>query len=153
MQEAFVKAYQKISTFEGRSSFRSWLIRIGINTATNALRARKKHHSIDEVHASGPGEMERSLIYKDLQKLIQEELLRLPDRQRMALSLRIFEDLGFQEIAVLMECPYDTAKANYRHGLLKMKASLGRLDWVKNINELEDDRVIKLKEYILEVEG
>ena len=42
----------------------------------------------------------------------------------MALSLRIFEDLSFKEIADIMECPYDTAKANYRHALLKLKERL-----------------------------
>jgi hypothetical protein len=39
----------------------------------------------------------------------------------MALNLRIFEDLSFKEIAHIMQCPYDTAKANYRHALLKLK--------------------------------
>ncbi|MBK9293136.1 MAG: hypothetical protein IPM57_01635 [Oligoflexia bacterium] len=35
--------------------------------------------------------------------------------------MRVFEDLSFQEIAKIMDCPYDTAKANYRHAVLKLK--------------------------------
>jgi hypothetical protein len=42
----------------------------------------------------------------------------------MALTLRVFEDMSFKEIAQIMECPYDTAKANYRHALLKLREKL-----------------------------
>ena len=47
-----------------------------------------------------------------------------PERQRQALTLRVFDDLSFKEIAEVMACPYDTAKANYRHALLKLKDRL-----------------------------
>ena len=53
--------------------------------------------------------------------MIQLEVDRLPFKQKTALVLRVYEDLSFSEIAEIMECPYDTAKANYRHALLKLK--------------------------------
>jgi hypothetical protein len=53
----------------------------------------------------------------------------------LALQLRIFEDLSFKEISEIMDCPYDTAKANYRHGLMKLK---NRFDEVKELSELRD---------------
>jgi RNA polymerase sigma-70 factor (ECF subfamily) len=49
------------------------------------------------------------------------EVDRLPFKQKTALVLRVYEDMSFAEIAEVMECPYDTAKANYRHALLKLK--------------------------------
>jgi RNA polymerase sigma-70 factor (ECF subfamily) len=70
------------------------------------------------------GESESRMMALDVRGLLQIEIARLPDRQRTALSLRIFEDLSFKEIAELMDCPYDTAKANYRHALLKLKERL-----------------------------
>ncbi|MGE3975820.1 MAG: RNA polymerase sigma factor [Bdellovibrionales bacterium] len=154
VQETFIKAYQKIQLFEERSSFKSWLFRIGINTATNSLRSRKSDtYNIDDVHISTAATGERDLVYRDLQILVAKELEKLPDRQKTALMLRIFEDLSFQEIAVIMECPYDTAKANYRHGLLKVKASLEKQDWVKSLKELEDESVIRLKEILSEADS
>jgi len=154
VQEAFVKAYQKINLFEERSSFKSWLYRIGINTAHNTLRSRRNDQvSINDISITGNAEGERALVYRDLQELVSREMTQLPERQRTALQLRIFEDMSFQEIAEVMECPYDTAKANYRHGLLKMKAALENLDWVQNLKELDNDQVIRLRELFSEVDS
>ena len=63
-----------------------------------------------------------------------------PERQRVAITLRVFEDLSFKEIAQIMSCPYDTAKANYRHALLKLReifeAELNRGGELENWNSL-----------------
>lgn len=153
VQDTFIKAYQKLNLFEERSSFKSWLFRIGINTANNRLRSRDRDHvSIDNVHISQSAEAERKMVFQDLKILVAGFLEELPDRQRIALTLRIFDDLSFQEIAAIMECPYDTAKANYRHGLLKMKDSLLKHKWLEELTELEDDQVIRLKEIFTEAE-
>ena len=154
VQEAFVKAYQKINLFEERSSFKSWLYRIGINTAHNTLRSRKNDQvSIDDISISGQAESEKVLVYRDLQELVAKEMGNLPERQKTALQLRIFEDMSFQEIAEIMECPYDTAKANYRHGLMKMKAALENLDWIQNLRELDDEQVVRLRELFSEADS
>ena len=49
------------------------------------------------------------------------EIDKLPKKQKMALMLRVFEGLNFKEIAEIMGSPYDTAKANYRHAVLRLK--------------------------------
>lgn len=129
VQESFIKAFQKIHLFEGRSSFKSWLYQIALNTARNKFRDRFGSNSFDSVNADDvplavdPG-AEKGMLRADVKKRIHVEIEKLPDRQRMALNLRIFEDLSFKEIAEIMECPYDTAKANYRHALLKLKERL-----------------------------
>lgn len=122
VQESFIKAYQKIHYFEERSSFKSWLFRIAINTCKNRWRS-KSHQEVDieDVVLSVDEKATRGLEHEQVQDLLQLEIAKLPERQRTALSLRVFEDLSFQEIAKIMECPYDTAKANYRHAVLKLK--------------------------------
>lgn len=121
-QEAFVKAYQKIHLFEGRSSFKSWLFQIAMNTGKNKLRSLKKGFlEIDKVHLSVAPRAEQDLSQRDTKNLLAKEIHKLPDKQRQALILRIHEDLSFKEIAGIMQCPYDTAKANYRHGLMKLR--------------------------------
>lgn len=122
VQEAFMKAYERLETFEGRASFKSWLFQITVNTAKNKLRERRDGHSdIDSVQLSVQAEAESGLRQEALSKLLQKAVDVLPFRQRTALVLRIYEDLSFKEIAEIMGCPYDTAKANYRHALLKLK--------------------------------
>ena len=124
VQESFIKAYEKLNAFEGRSSFKSWLFQIAVNTAKNKLRERKRVTTdIDSVQLAVGAVAESSLVHTALSQEIQEEIDRLPTKQRTALILRVYEDLSFKEIADIMECPYDTAKANYRHALMKLKDS------------------------------
>jgi RNA polymerase sigma-70 factor (ECF subfamily) len=140
LQDSFVKAYQKINQFEGRSSFKSWLYRIAINTAKNKLRSLKKEQvSLDDVQVSQSAEAESALLREAVQKRMKEEIDELPDKQKTALTLRVYEDMSFKEIAQIMDCPYDTAKANYRHGLMKLKAAMGGDELLSNWLKFNDE--------------
>jgi len=122
VQEAFIKAYEKLNSFEGRSSFKSWLYQITVNTARNKLREDRHDISdIADVHLGVDAIAEKSLVHKAVGELLSAEVEKLPFKQKTALVLRVYEDMSFNEIADVMECPYDTAKANYRHALLKLK--------------------------------
>lgn len=122
VQESFIKAYEKLDSFEGRSSFKSWLFQIGVNTAKNKLRDQfSKSLSYDEVEFSVAAKAENQLIHNAVGTALKVEIEKLPFKQKTALILRVYEDLSFAEIATIMQCPYDTAKANYRHALLKLK--------------------------------
>ncbi|MBC7419833.1 MAG: sigma-70 family RNA polymerase sigma factor [Bdellovibrio sp.] len=122
VQEAFIKAFEKLHLFEGRSSFKSWLYQIAVNTARNKLRENRYDFSnIDDVHLSVSATAEKGLVHQAVSEMIQVEVDRLPFKQKTALVLRVYEDMSFAEIAEVMQCPYDTAKANYRHALIKLK--------------------------------
>jgi len=125
VQDSFVKAYQALGSFEERSSFKSWLFRIAINTSKNRLRAHGQDDvDIEDVTIAVESRAEEDFEYKETQGFITDMVQKLPERQRLALTLRVFEDLSFQEIAQIMDCPYDTAKANFRHAVLKLKKVL-----------------------------
>jgi RNA polymerase sigma-70 factor (ECF subfamily) len=122
VQESFFKAYRGLERFGERASFKSWLYQITLNTARNKLRGLPRETvGLEGVRWGTAPTAELELERHSIKELIAREVERLPERQRMAVTLRIFEDLSFQEIAQIMECPYDTAKANFRHGLLKLK--------------------------------
>lgn len=122
VQDSFIKAYEKLNSFEARSSFRSWLFQIAINTAKNKLRTRRDEMTdIENVPLAVAAQAETELLHTAVATLIQKHVDQLPFRQKTALTLRIYEDLSFKEIAEIMDCPYDTAKANYRHALLKLR--------------------------------
>ncbi|MDZ4661129.1 MAG: sigma-70 family RNA polymerase sigma factor [Pseudomonadota bacterium] len=128
-QESFFKAYQKLNFFEGRSAFKSWLFQITVNTAKNKLRGKRRDFiSLDKINLAVSAQAELKLETTALSLLIQKAVSELPERQRLALVLRVFEDLSFKEVAEVMECPYDTAKANYRHALLKLKTQIADED-------------------------
>lgn len=122
VQDSFIKAYERLESFEQRSTFKSWLYQITINTAKNKLRSRRDDTSdIDEIQIGVSAKAETTLIHTSISEILQRHVDDLPHKQKTALTLRIYEDLSFREIAEIMDCPYDTAKANYRHALLKLK--------------------------------
>lgn len=122
VQESFIKTYEKLNSFEGRSSFKSWLYQITVNTARNKLREDRYDYSdIEDVQLGIDAVAEKSLVHKAVGDMLNKEVEKLPFKQKTALVLRVYEDMSFAEIAEIMECPYDTAKANYRHALLKLK--------------------------------
>lgn len=150
VQDSMVRAYMKIHTFEERASFKSWLYRIALNLAKNKLkRTKKSSMSVDNLKMGETAKAESALIFEVVKKKLTEEVARLPHRQQTALHLRIFEDMGFSDIAEVMKCPYDTAKANYRHALMKLKEVfqqdeemrnfLVALDQEENILELQQE--------------
>ena len=144
VQEAFMKAYLKLHTFEGRSKFKSWLFQIALNTAKNRLRTKKNEPiEIEKVNVATQDHQESDLSQQDLQATIRAEVEKLPPKQKMALSLRIFEDMSFAEIAEVMSCPYDTAKANYRHALMKLRHSLGDSAELKNWNSNVNNTILE----------
>jgi RNA polymerase sigma-70 factor (ECF subfamily) len=123
VQDSFVKAYKNIQSFEERSSFKSWLYSIAINTAKNTLRASALRNNIDyeKVILQTPSRSSDNIEQQELQTALAEEIEKLPSKQKLALTLRIFDELPFKEIADIMNCPYDTAKANFRHAINSLR--------------------------------
>ncbi|MEI6079024.1 MAG: sigma-70 family RNA polymerase sigma factor [bacterium] len=123
VQDTFIKAYKNIHTFEGKSSFKSWLYSIAINTAKNTLKASSLRDMVDyeSVVLHVTPRAGESIENQELQTLLAEEIEKLPAKQKLALTLRVFDELPFKEIADIMECPYDTAKANFRHAINSLR--------------------------------
>lgn len=125
VQESFIKAYERLASFEARASFKSWLFQIAVNTAKNKLRDRRNGTcDIEDIPLAVSAKAESGLIHNAIAQLVQKHVDNLPFKQKTALTLRIYEDLSFKEIAEIMDCPYDTAKANYRHALMRLREEL-----------------------------
>jgi RNA polymerase sigma-70 factor (ECF subfamily) len=132
VQDSFVKAYKNINTFEEKSSFKSWLYSIAINTAKNTLKASSLRNMVDyeSVVLHVTPRAGESIENQELQAMLAEEIEKLPAKQKLALTLRIFDELPFKEIAEIMECPYDTAKANFRHAINSLRKHAKIMDVV-----------------------
>lgn len=153
VQESFIKAYEKLHSFEGRSSFKSWLFQITVNSARNRIRdGRKNMLDIENVQLAVGAEAESGMVHGAVANILQEEVDKLPDRQRTALVLRVYEDLSFKEIAEIMGCPYDTAKANYRHALMKLREAFEEQHDLKSWTEEVGGFLVETNQYV-EAEG
>ena len=138
VQDSFVKAFRSLHLFRGDSSFKSWIMRIAINTAKNSLRSkgRRPESQLDKQiiasHHQGFKRLEREQSLEILRAAIEE----LPTKQRQTIELRIFEEMTFKEVAVAMDCPFNTAKANFRHGLENLRKLLSEVENGKGLAEL-----------------
>ena len=125
VQESFIKSYRSLGSLRNSRKFKSWLYRIAINTARNELRLKREEPIEIEDHLLNPtSAADVSFAKSSISMVLRQFVEELPHRQKQALCLRIYDDLSFHEIAQIMCCPYDTAKANYRHAVLKLKEAL-----------------------------
>ena len=122
-QEAFVKAYKGLAKFRGDSAFYTWLYRIAINTAKNYLtsqarRGKDNHIDAEEAEYYDGGEKlheyaspERVLLTEEIKQTVNQVIKKLPEDLRAAVSLREFEGMSYEEIAVTMDCPVGTVRS------------------------------------------
>ena len=122
-QEAFIKAYRALPNFRGESAFYTWLYRIAINTAKNHVVAQGRRPPMDDVEASeaefyeGPSALkdtstpERLVLRDEIEKVVFEAIEALPEDLKTAITLRELEDMSYEEIAEVMNCPIGTVRS------------------------------------------
>ena len=126
-QEAFVKAYQAMGQFKGKSRFSTWLYRILVNLCKDHLRKKKNKFEAAELEseppAQNPGAL-KGLMNRELGETIYREIGNLPFSQRSVFTLRYLEGLSLEEIAKTLELSVGAVKANLWQAGQKMKKGL-----------------------------
>lgn len=122
-QEAFLKAYRAIHSFRGDSAFYTWIYRIAINTAKNALVAAKRRPLDYNLDLQDPEQNERNgrlrdeatpeslLLTEEIRETVDAAIGALPEDLRRAVVLREYEGLSYEEIAAVMACPVGTVRS------------------------------------------
>ena len=124
VQKIFLLAFQNLKGFRAESSFKTWLYRIGINQCNNLIRQNRKREytSIEELPlADLRPDQERDLSEKERSTQIQKAVERLPYKQRMVVTLRIYQELSFEEIGAALQIRANSAKVNFHHAVEKIK--------------------------------
>jgi RNA polymerase sigma-70 factor (ECF subfamily) len=140
-QDTFLKAYTRLDSFGGQSSFYTWLYRIALNTALDFLKrkGRSPVQAVDEPEDVGGAPRQQGWEAPDA-RMQREEIARithavleaLPEIFRTVLVLREFEDLSYQEIADMLGISIGTvesrlfrARARFREKLVALHPELG----------------------------
>lgn len=108
-QNTFLKVYHNLGSFDNRSSFRTWMMRIAMNEGLNWVRsqARKVPRSTVELEPallSSGDDQERVLLDKEQHEQVVAQLQCLNHRQRLAVTLRYFQEMSIRDIAAVLEC-------------------------------------------------
>ncbi len=122
-QETFIKAYRALGKFRGDSAFYTWLYRIAVNTAKNHLVARNRRPPDSDIDAEEAqfydgaeglqdiASPEQRMMRDQLEQTLYRTIKQLPEELRMAVSLREFDGMSYDEIATVMECPVGTVRS------------------------------------------
>lgn len=131
-QDAFLKAYRKMGTFRGESSFRTWFLRIVQHTALNHrrswwVRRQTGTEPLDLPPATGgesAGGPEGHLLENERRRRVLEAIEALPDRQKETVKRRLQGNQNYAGIAREMGVSVGTVKANFHHAVRNLRRAL-----------------------------
>ena len=135
VQEAFLRAYRSIGRFEARANFGTWLYRIAVNCALDLLEKRKHRQEQSITHddeddapeiqlaSSNPGP-ERQLLSSELQQRVAAALSELTPVERIAFTMRHFENRSIEEIGKTLNVRIGAAKNTVFRAVKKMRRAL-----------------------------
>jgi RNA polymerase sigma-70 factor (ECF subfamily) len=139
VQEAMLKAFSALKNFDGRSGFRTWLLRIVTNAALDWGRRRKRRREFrigdDEANSHEPSTEDdpaRRLRQKDLRLALDQALNRLSPTIRSTFVLFAELELSYKEISEIQNIAIGTVMSRIHAAREKLQAEL---DWDK-LNEL-----------------
>ncbi len=147
-QDAFIRLLRSLPTYRGETKFTTWLYRLVTNICLDGLR--RKGRPVDSLDVREDDEQALGDLLADSDRWAQPEdrsewresagevreaLARLPEAQRLALTLHYFEEMRYEEIADVMGLPLNTVKSHIRRGkerlgvLLQASAQQEEMSW------------------------
>jgi len=110
-QSVFIKAFEKLETFNPKYKFFSWLYRIAINESLNFIEQKKRYEVLDEELALEEQAADETYIDSETKQTVQDALMHLEIEQRAAVILKHFQDLSYKEIGFIFDIPEKTVKS------------------------------------------
>ena len=109
-QNAFVRAYEGLHTFDPSRRFFSWIYRIAVNESLNLRRAQRQYDPLPETLETRADAMDR-VEARELTERVQGALMTLSLEHREVVVMRHFADLSYDEIAETLDIPAKTVKS------------------------------------------
>ncbi|MGN4127921.1 sigma-70 family RNA polymerase sigma factor [Lysinibacillus sphaericus] len=133
-QEIFVKCFQALPTYKGKSTLKTWLWRIAINHCKDYLKSwynQKVHVSKDGLFnlQESKENVEKTVIQQDEDARLAENVMQLPVLYREVIYLFYFEMLAIKEISHVLEINSNTVKTRLRKGKALLKEQLEGQGW------------------------
>lgn len=135
-QQVFVRVWKNASRYVARAKFTTWLLTITRNLVFNELRRRKRHNAlplqVDEEGEERPiadeqaREPDAALLERELDEAIRAAIAELPEAQRMAVVLRRYEQLSYDEIAEALGQTVPAVKSLLFRARTELRARLSK---------------------------
>lgn len=129
LQNTFVKAWNSIATFQGKSKLSTWLYRIAINESLDFLRHQKLVQQVSTDETTGVSQKLLADEYFDgnrAEAILQEAISTLPDVQRLVFNLRYFDEMKYSDMSELLHTSEGALKSSYHIAVKKIKEYVDR---------------------------
>jgi RNA polymerase sigma-70 factor, ECF subfamily len=127
-QEAFLRAWQALSTFDLARPFGPWVCRIAANLAVNQVRSpRAREEGLPEGHGEQEDQGQDPLanvLEAEAGRALEGALSALPTEQRAVVTLRVIEEMSYKEIAEALSLPVGTVMSRLARGREKLALAL-----------------------------
>ena len=128
-QNSFLKAFRAIRPLPWRGSVSDVAVGYRGNEARGLLRKVKQRREdtledVDTLPAEGNDPSAEVVLRSEVAR-VRAVLADLPEKQKLSVSLRIFEGLSFREIGEIIDSTEGSARVNYHHGIRRLKELLG----------------------------
>jgi RNA polymerase sigma-70 factor (ECF subfamily) len=135
-QQVFVRVWKSAKRYVPRAKFTTWLLKITRNLVFNELRRRSRHPQLPLQVESGDDERpirderarapDASLLEQELQRAIETAIAQLPETQRMAVVLRRYDELSYEEIAEVLDQSVPAVKSLLFRARTELRTRLTR---------------------------
>jgi RNA polymerase sigma-70 factor (ECF subfamily) len=119
-QQVFLKLMTSIQQFRGAAEFSTWLYRLVVNACLDAARTRKLNPVIfDQLRIetfAAPGSQEEDYARNQMARSVRAAVSGLPPKFRIAVLLRYFEDLSYEQMAKALHCSIGTVASRLSRG-------------------------------------
>ena len=125
-QEVFIKVALNIDKFEKRSSEKTWIIRITINTCKDYLKSswNKKVVPMETIESTSKSYSEEELLKEEKSEIIIQEILKLPIKYKEVILLYYYQDLLTSDIAKILNLPETSVRTRLRRAREIIKEKL-----------------------------
>jgi RNA polymerase sigma-70 factor (ECF subfamily) len=126
-QDVFIKAYTALGSFQGKSKFSTWLLRIAYNAAINSKKRRREEIRLDpEAELQGSPGTDETHLREVAARAVREAMAELPPRQALCVELCFFYDLKYSEISEITGFPVNTIKSHVFRAKRLLRERLGQ---------------------------
>jgi len=130
VQNIFIKIWKNIGNFRENSRLFTWIYRIAVNESLSFLSSKRLYSfiSLESPEASMIRSLNDDNFFSgdEIQKKLQEAIIRLPGKQRTVFNMRYFEELSYEQISEILGTSVGALKASYHFAAKKVSESVTR---------------------------
>ena len=134
-QEAFIRAFVKLDTFQRNSQFFTWIYRIAFNSALTRRRKKKARVSLDQVRedngleVAGDSEsVDEPMLRDETVSLVRRAINQLTEEHRRILVLREMDDFAYEEIAEILQISIGTVRSRLSRARRQLKLTIEAME-------------------------